>query len=120
MSHHDEDRVMEVSVTEGVGDVTFAGAPPKHFTFASSGYSDGDTFHYTMEHEDPNINEVEIGWGQYIAALPGMKRLEVVRSSNNNLPVPFSAGNKHIYISPIASRLAYGPGYKIYLAERMF
>lgn len=112
-----EDRIKETSTSTGTGNLTLDGAPDTYFPF-SSVYANGDQFVVTIEHK--SANEVEVCLAEFVSATPAIARVAggTIRSSNSNNPVDFSAGDKDIYISPVAARLPTSPGHKVLLAER--
>jgi hypothetical protein len=103
MAHVLEDRVLESSTTTGIGNLTLAGAVTGFRAF-SAACSNNDTFYYAAEGVDASgvpTGEWETGLGTYVSATPAVARTRVIRSSNSNAAVSFSAGTKRIAIAPI-------------------
>ena len=94
-----EDRVCETATTTGTGDFTLAGAVAGYVTFASV-CTTNDTAFYCIEAINASgiaTGEYEIGLGTYSAANT-LTRTTVLKSSNSNALVSFSAGSKHVMI----------------------
>jgi hypothetical protein len=89
--------VKETTATTGVGPVTLAGASAGYRPF-SDVCVNGDTFAYSIRRQTPGEWETGIGtWGTGGI----VTRTTVIRSSNANAAVNFSAGIKDIYITVI-------------------
>lgn len=94
MAHIIEDRVRETTTTTGTGAVTLAGAATGFRAFSSVMTSPSDTCYYAIV----GGSEWETGIGTYSAANT-LTRTTVLRSSNANAAVSFSAGTKDVYIT---------------------
>jgi hypothetical protein len=84
------DRVRETSTTTGTGTLTLAGAVPGFQTF-STAIGNTNTCYYTIV----NGSEYEIGLGTVAAGT--LARTTVLKSSNANAAVDFSAGSKDVF-----------------------
>lgn len=85
--------VRETTTTTGAGAVTLAGAVTGYATFASR-CSNGDTVPYVIRHQAAAEWEAGIGtWGTGGT----LTRTTVLRSSNANAAVTFSAGTKDVF-----------------------
>lgn len=96
-----EDRVKETTATTGTGTLVLAGAASGFVAF-SSVMADGDLCHYVID----GGAEWETGIGQYRAGSPSgstLVRTTVIRSSNSNAAVAFSAGSKTVFIAQLAT-----------------
>jgi hypothetical protein len=94
------DRIYESSTTTGTGDLTLAGALAGFVTFATS-FAVNDRFRYVIERG----TEWEIGEG-YLSGATTLVRATVLRSSNADALVSFSAGAKKVFISQNANAIA--------------
>ena len=102
------DRVKETSTTTGTGDFTLAGASTAHRAF-SSVCSVGDTVFYCIQAVDSSgapTGAWEVGYGTYSAANT-LSRSSILASSNSNLAVNFSSGNKEAFLTAPASHLLW-------------
>lgn len=102
-----EDRVMESSVTTGVGAFALGGAYAGYRAF-SAVCATSDTLYYCIEALDANGNpsgDWETGLGTYSSA-DTLTRTMPIRSSNGNTAVGFGAGSKRVMLSPTAAYLA--------------
>lgn len=116
MALANQDRVLEKSTTTGTGTYTLAGSPGitgfsanDYDTFASVG--DGNTCHYAAVGVDPttgipNNTGWEEGIGTYTASGTTLARTTIIRSTNSNNAVNWSAGTRFIFISPLSSKTA--------------
>ena len=120
-----DDRVLETSTTTGTGAFTTAGAVTGYKTFATAEKSDGsaiavgDTLPYYIEAVDANgvpTGAYESGIGTY-TAVSEITRTTVLKSSNADAAVNFSAGTKYVglgwlsidvYTRGMAVAAAYG------------
>lgn len=93
------DRVKDTTTTTGTGALTVANSAPTGFRTIGSVLSNNDTFLYTVAHQ--TATEWEDGIGTYSTTGPTVTRTTVLRSSNANAAVNFSAGTKDIFIAPI-------------------
>lgn len=94
MAHIIEDRIRETTTTTGTGAITLAGAATGFRAFSSVMTSPSDTCYYAIV----GGAEWETGVGTYSAANT-LTRTTVLRSSNANAAVTFSAGTKDVYIT---------------------
>jgi hypothetical protein len=94
-----EDRVRETSVSTSTGDFTLAGALSNTRRF-SAVMSVSDITYYVITNRDVQT-EWEEGIGTY-SALNTLTRTTVIKSSNANALVNFSAGTKDVYQDRIA------------------
>jgi len=101
MAHIHADGVADTSTTTGTGAQTVSGTAPTGFRTFSAVCSTSDTFFYHIRHR--SANEWESGLGTY-SALNEVTRTTVIKSSNSNNAVNFSAGTKDVFISSIADR----------------
>lgn len=101
-----KDRVRETSTTTGTGTLTLAGSVTGFQSFAAIG--NGNTCAYVIEGVDATgapSGEWETGIGTYTSSGTTMARTTVLASSNSGSVVTLSAGTKHVYVTPIASRI---------------
>lgn len=98
MAHIIEDRVRETTTTTGTGAITLAGAATGFRAFASVMSSPSDTCYYVIS----GGAEWETGLGTYSAANT-LTRTTVLRSSNANAAVSFSAGTKDVVMTLLAT-----------------
>lgn len=96
MANIRSDRVKEVTLTQGTGNVVLLGTGTGFVTF-SSVCTDGDIFDYSIT--NPGTDEWETGIGTYNSQTNSVSRTTVVSSSYNNELVDFGAGNKQIFIT---------------------
>lgn len=102
MAHIIEDRVRETTTTTGTGAITLAGAATGFRAFSSVMSSPSDTCYYVIS----GGAEWEVGLGTYSAANT-LTRTTVLRSSNANAAVSFSAGTKDVYITIPGTEAVY-------------
>lgn len=102
MAHIIEDRVRETTTTTGTGALTLAGAATGFRAFSSVMSSPSDTCYYVIS----GGAEWEVGLGTYSAANT-LTRTTVLRSSNANAAVSFSAGTKDVYITIPGTEAVY-------------
>lgn len=93
------DRVREVSTSSSTGPMTLQGTVVGFRRFRDA-IADGDTVPYVIEMG----GEWEVGYGSFTAPAT-LNRVTVKASSNNNLIVDFSAGQKSIWVDAIADLL---------------
>lgn len=96
------DRIKETSTTTGTGTLTLAGAVTGFTTFAAVG--NGNTCTYAIIAVDANgvpTGEWETGIGTYTSSGTTLSR-GVIKSSNSNNLVSFSAGTKHVICTDVA------------------
>ena len=89
------DRVKEESTSTGTGSFTLNGAVSGFQSFAAVG--DGNTTYYVIQHK--SLNEFEVGIGTYTSATTSLSRDTILTSSNSNLAVSFSAGDKDVFVT---------------------
>jgi hypothetical protein len=89
------DRVYETSATTGTGTFTLAGTTSGSVTF-SSGVGNGNTCFYCAAHQ--TANEWEVGFGTVSTGPDQLARTTVLRSTNSNSAVNFSAGTKDVFV----------------------
>jgi hypothetical protein len=92
------DRVRETSTTTGTGDFTLAGAVSQ-FTAFSSRFAVGDT-HIPYAIVGQTGTEWEVGIGTYSASNT-LARDKILRSSNSDAVVNFSASTKDVFVADI-------------------
>lgn len=91
-------RVRETSTTTGTGTLSLAGAVSGYRTFVA-GIGSGRSAFYTIRNRDVPT-EWEVGVGVVTdAATDTLSRVTVIRSSNSDALVNFSAGTKDVYVS---------------------
>jgi hypothetical protein len=90
------DRVKEVSLSQGTGNLALSGTGTGFVTFGAV-CNDGDTFDYAVT--NPGTSQWETGVGNYDAENNSVIRTTVYASSNNGNKVNFSAGNKQVFIT---------------------
>lgn len=100
------DLVHETATTTGTGDITLAGAVTGGLAFSTI-LSDGDTFSYFI-HNQGVVSEWEKGIGTYHSAGGTFTRTTVIKSSNSNAAVSFSAGTKDVFSDFIFEDLPAG------------
>ncbi len=103
MAHIFEDRIFELSISTGTGDIALAGAVTAYRAF-SSVLSIGDTLPYMIEAVDANgkpTGDYEYGLGTYSAANT-ITRTTVRGSSNAASLVNFAAGTKFVQLAVCA------------------
>lgn len=94
MAHVRGDRILETSTTTGTGAFTLAGAVSGYRAFSAiPGIASSDTVFYCIEHQ--TANEWEVGIGTWTTGT--MTRTTVLRSSNADAAVNFSAGTKNVF-----------------------
>ena len=98
------DRVQETTSTAGTGAVTLEGAVLGYQRFAAIG--DGSQTYYTITHA--RTGEWEVGIGTYAADT--LTRDTVLGSSNANALVPFSPGQKQVFITYPAGKALHADG----------
>ena len=101
MSYIIADRVKQITTSTGVGNLTL-GASVTGFQVFSAVCSNGDNFHYAVVHL--TNGSWETGLGTYNSSGGTVSR-SVLTSSNSNALVDFAAGNKEIFITPVANNI---------------
>jgi len=95
------DRVQDVSTTTGTGSFTVSGTAPIGYRTLSAVLAAADTFYYSIQGQ--GTGEWETGIGTYSGANV-FARTTVLSSSNAGSAVSFSAGNKDVFLTFVASR----------------
>jgi hypothetical protein len=95
MKHVKSDRVKETTSTTGTGALTLDGAPTGYHSLASE-MSVGDTGEFCATGGNSGEWEVFIGT---LTATNVLTRTTVIRSSNSNALVNFSAGSKEVFMT---------------------
>jgi len=91
------DRVRETTTTTGTGTITLGGAAQSYQTFASA-IGNTNTTYYAIAHQ--NANEFEVGLGTVSTSGSNtLARTTVLKSSNSNSAVDFSAGTKDVFVT---------------------
>lgn len=103
MAHVLAARVAESSTSTGTGAITLAGALSGHRTFGSV-LAASDTTEYAIVASDGSW---EVGLGTYSSGT--LTRTAVSASSNAGSAVNFGAGEKAVFLTPLATRLAAVP-----------
>ena len=98
------DRVRETSTTTGTGALSLAGAVVGYQTF-SSAIGNTNTCYYAIS--NPGIAEWEVGIGTYATSGNTLTRTTVLKSSNANAAVSFSAGTKDVFVTYPAGKSVY-------------
>lgn len=98
------DRVLETSTSTGTGAFTLAGAVQDYQTFGN-GIGNSNTTYYSIVL--PNSGQWETGLGTLNASSTTLTRTTVLRSSNSNTAVTFSAGTKLVFCDYLASQAVY-------------
>lgn len=88
------DRVREFTSTNGTGAFTLTGAAVGYQTFASA-IGSGNTCYYAVY--NPGVNEWEVGIGTVGTGV--LARTTVLKSSNSDTLVDFSAGTKDVFVT---------------------
>jgi hypothetical protein len=107
MAHITDDRVLETTTTTGTTAFTVLGAVTGYKTFGSV-MAAADTCFYACWGIDGSGNatgEYEEGLGTYTATSTLLTRTTVLKSSNSNNAVTFSAGTKYVALAALASRI---------------
>jgi hypothetical protein len=103
MAHVKGDRILETATTTGTGAFTLAGAVSGYRAFSAiPGIVSGDTVFYCIEHQ--TLNEWEVGLGTWTSPTT-LARTTVLRSSNGDALVNFSAGTKNVFNTEPADRM---------------
>lgn len=103
MAHITADRVKDTTTTTGIGTLTLANSAPTGYRTFGSVCANGDTAFYAVSHQ--SANEWEIGLGTYTTSGTTLARTTILKSSNSNAAVSFSAGTKDVFITAPADRL---------------
>lgn len=87
------DLIFETTLTSGTGSITLDGPITNRFAFSTE-YANGDPVVYTIEHQTQP--EIEVNLGTWTTG-GILTRGTVIKSSNSNSAVTFSAGRKNVY-----------------------
>ena len=98
------DRVRETSTTTGTGALSLAGAVVGYQTF-SSAIGNTNTCYYAIS--NPGVAEWEVGIGTYATSGNTLTRTTILKSSNSNAAVNFSAGTKDVFVTYPAGKSVY-------------
>ena len=102
------DRVRDTTTTTGTGTVTLSGtAPTGYQNFSVIG--NGNTTYYTINAG----SQWEVGIGTYSSTGPTLARTTVLKSSNANALVSFSAGTKDVFVTYPADEVVIQDGSAI-------
>lgn len=102
------DRVRDTTTTTGTGTVTLSGtAPTGYQNFSVIG--NGNTTYYTINAG----SQWEVGIGTYSSTGPTLARTTVLKSSNANALVSFSAGTKDVFVTYPADEVVIQDGATI-------
>ncbi len=99
MAYVVEDRVQDSTTTTGTGQITVDANPPPNCRSFASVLTNNDTFPYAISHR--TLSEWEDGIGTWNGSNQ-FTRTTVLKSSNSNSAVNFSAGTKDVYIAILA------------------
>lgn len=97
----DADRVKDTSTTTGTGSLTLSGSAPTGYVTFNAGIGQGPRFCYTIQIADESEWEVGVG---YLSAATTLVRERVMKSTNSNNAVNFSAGTKTCFVTFCADR----------------
>ena len=99
------DRVKETSTSTGTGTINLAGAVQGFTTFVA-GIGNSNTTYYCIEVDGGA--DFEIGIGTVTDATPDtLSRDTILRSSNSNNAVNFSAGDKNVFCTQPAGKAVF-------------
>jgi len=87
------DLIFETTLSNGTGSITLDGPITNRFAFSTE-YANGDPVVYTIEHQ--TLPEIEVNLGTWTTG-GILTRGTVIKSSNSNSAVTFSAGRKNVY-----------------------
>ena len=87
------DLIFETTTSSGTGSITLDGPITNRFAFSTK-YANGDPVVYTIEHQ--TLPEIEVNLGTWTTG-GILTRGTVIKSSNSNSAVTFSAGRKNVY-----------------------
>lgn len=104
MAHVVSDRVRETSTTTSTGTLALGGAVSGYVAF-SAVMANNDTTFYCIAHQ--TADEWEIGYGTWQTG-NNLARTTVIRSTNADAAVNFSAGTKDVFITSPAVGQAWG------------
>ena len=97
-------RVRELTSTEGTGAVTLGGAVGGFQTFAAGIGNDNTTYYAISINSE---NEWEVGLGTLNGDSSTLTRTTVLESSNSDSAVDFSAGSKEVFCTLPAEKAVY-------------
>ncbi len=95
------DRVKDTTTTTGTGNVTLSGTPPTGYQAFATPFAVNDPIEYTIA----GGAEWEVGIG-YLSGSTTLVRDRVLRSSNSDALVNFSAGTKDVFCTLPADEIA--------------
>jgi hypothetical protein len=95
------DRVKDTTTTTGTGNVTLSGTPPTGYQAFGTPFAVNDPIDYCIA----GGAEWEVGVG-YLSASTTLVRDRVLRSSNSDALVNFSAGTKDVFCTLAADDIA--------------
>ena len=104
-----KDRVKENTNTVGTGAVTLTGTFPGYQAFSVIG--NANTTYYAIVSQV--ANEWEVGIGTYTLVGTSLSRDTVLSSSNGGALVPFTLGNKDVFVTYPAGRSVYADSTSI-------
>lgn len=99
------DRVQETTTTTGTGNISLGGAMGPAYQAFNARYVNADTFFYAIFHT--SASEWEVGIGTWNTGNT-VSRTSVLRSSNADAAVNFSAGTKVIFVTNPADGAIFG------------
>jgi len=95
------DRVKEITTTNGNGVITLGGAVTGFESFGT-GIGNSNSTYYAIVHQ--TANEWEVGIGDLNGSSTTLTRTQVISSSNSDAAVSFSAGTKDVFCTLPASK----------------
>jgi len=101
-----KDRVKETTTSTGTGTITLAGASSGFQAFSAIG--DGNQTFYTIT--QASSGDWEVGIGTYTLSGTTLSRDTILDSSNSGSAVNFGAGDKDVFVSYPAGRVATNGG----------
>ena len=101
------DRVKEITTTNGNGVITLGGAVTGFESFGT-GIGNSNSTYYAIVHQ--TANEWEVGIGDLNGSSTTLTRTTVISSSNSDAAVSFSAGTKDVFCTLPASKAVYLDG----------
>jgi hypothetical protein len=103
------DRVKDTTTTTGTGTITVSGTAPLGYQAFATAFSTGDSFPYCIE--DTTNGAWEIGFGS-LATGTTISRDTILKSSNSDAAVNFSAGTKNVFVTIMADVIdTHGQAY---------
>lgn len=111
-----DDRVGESTTTTGTGTFTLGGALTGFQTFAAVG--NANQCYYVAT--NASGSEWEVGFGTYASSGTTLSRTTVLRSSNSNALVNFSAGTKEVKLVAPARHVSTAAALATVMARNYF